>query len=91
MKRKRAIALKYDGDTLPSVVASAKGVVAEKLIEIAIMHNIPVYEDSDLAEAISVLKVGEQIPENLFKAVAEVFAYCYWVNQRLKEKIDAMR
>ncbi|MCX7677739.1 MAG: EscU/YscU/HrcU family type III secretion system export apparatus switch protein [Spirochaetes bacterium] len=86
---KKAVALEYDGSEAPSVIASAQGKLAEKIIEIARMHNVPLYEDADLAEALSLLKVGEKIPENLFKAVAEVFGYCYWINEKLKNKLDA--
>ncbi len=86
---KKAVALGYEGEGAPSVVAAAKGMLAEKLLAIARSHNVPVYEDADLAEVLSALKAGDEIPENLFRAVAEVFAYCYGINERLKQKLDA--
>ncbi len=90
MKKKKAVALGYEGNDAPSVVASAKGVCAEKLLEIARFHNVPIYEDADLAEALSVLNTGDEIPEDLFRAVAEVFAYCYRINERLKRRLDEL-
>lgn len=90
MKKKKAVALGYEQERSPSVVASAQGILAEKLLEIARRHDVPIYEDADLTEALSVLKAGDDIPEELFRAVAEVFAYCYRINERLKGKLDAI-
>lgn len=90
MKKKKAVALGYEGNDAPSVIASAKGALAEKLLEIARSHNVPIYEDADLAEALSGLSAGDEIPESLFRAVAEVFAYCYRINERLKRRLDEL-
>ncbi len=90
MKKKKAIALGYEGNDAPSVLASAKGVLAEKLLEIARSHDVPIYEDANLAEALSGLNAGDEIPESLFLAVAEVFAHCYRINERLKLRLDEL-
>jgi flagellar biosynthesis protein len=84
--KKIAVALEYNED-LPVVISSARGYLAEKLLEIAEKHNITVYKDNDLAEILSRLDAGTEIPENLFMAVAEVLAYCYKVNSSFREKL----
>jgi flagellar biosynthesis protein len=83
---KTAVALEYSED-LPKVVASARGYLAEKLIEIAKLNNITIYKDSDMAEILSKLDAGATIPENLFLAMAEILAYCYKVNSKFRDKL----
>ncbi len=76
--RKLASALAYDmADEAPQVVATGKGLVAERILEIAREHNVPIREDRVLAEALSALSVGELIPPELYQAVAEVLAFVY--------------
>lgn len=82
------IALEYSGD-IPKILACARGLLFDRLIQIAKKHNITIYEDPDLAHVLSELPVGSQIPENLFKAVAEVLAYCYRINSEFKAKMDS--
>ncbi|MGE4518642.1 MAG: EscU/YscU/HrcU family type III secretion system export apparatus switch protein [Desulfobacteraceae bacterium] len=82
-KIKKAVALKYDrsSDSAPRVKASGKGKTAEKIIETAKAHNIPVAEDADLAEVLSKLELEDEIPPDLYKAVAELLAYVYSRNK----------
>jgi flagellar biosynthesis protein len=82
-KIKKAVALKYDSssDSAPRVKASGKGKTAEKIIETAKAHNIPVAEDPDLAEVLSKLELEDEIPPDLYKAVAELLAYVYSRNK----------
>jgi len=77
--RKLASALAYEieEDVAPRVVASGKGLIAEKILAIARQHDIPIREDRVLAEALSALAVGELIPQELYQAVAEVLAFVY--------------
>jgi len=76
-KIKKAAALSYEPgeDNAPKVVASGKGVIAEKIIEKAKEANIPVYEDEHLAEALTDIRLGSEIPEELYDVVAEVLAF----------------
>jgi len=83
----RGIALEYTGG-LPRIIAVAQGRLLKKLLEIAEKNRIPIYKDEDLAGILSHLPVGSEIPEDLFRAVAEVLAYCYRVNKRFKDKMD---
>lgn len=78
-RRKLATALDYDvrADAAPRVVAAGKGLVAERILEIAREHDVPIRQDALLAEALSVLGIGDTIPRELYQAVAEVLAFVY--------------
>lgn len=75
-RKKSAIALEYDaGDTAPKVIASGKGYLAEKIIETAGEHEIPVYKDEKLTKSLEELEIGEYIPRELYQVVAEILVY----------------
>jgi flagellar biosynthesis protein len=82
-KRKKAAALKYDPETgaAPRVMAKGRGRVAEKIIEIAEKHNVPIHKDSDLVEVLSSLDMDEEIPQDVYVAVAELLAFVYSINK----------
>jgi flagellar biosynthesis protein len=76
--RKKATALHYAGGVgAPRVVASGQGHVADRILEIAAAAGVPIREDAALVNALMSLDLGEQIPEELFMAVAEVIAWAY--------------
>lgn len=77
--RKEAVALTYDKyrKDVPRVVAKGKGLIAEEILERAKEHDIPVQEDASLVELLGKLNINEKIPEELYQAVAEVFAFIY--------------
>jgi len=80
-----AIALKYEAGRMeaPMVVAKGAGVIAEKIRQIARKHSVPVIEDKPLAQSLyRLVEVGQIIPENLFQAVAEIFAHVYRLKRR---------
>lgn len=73
---KRAVALEYDPEEIaPKVIASGKGLLAEKIIEEAGKSDIPIHRDDKLAETLSKLDVGENIPPELYEVVAEVLVF----------------
>ncbi len=78
-EKRKAAALKYDRgrNRAPVVLAKGEGPIAEKLIEIAKKHKIPIIEDKELAEFLIKLDVGSEIPEELYKAVARILAFVY--------------
>ena len=80
--RRLAVALDYDTgvDGAPRVVASGKGALAEALLDIAFAQGVRVREDADLAQLLSLVEVGDEIPVEAFLAVAEVLAYVYRAN-----------
>jgi flagellar biosynthetic protein FlhB len=84
-----SIALKYEmaKDAAPKVLAKGADEVALRIREIAKLHNIPLHEDKELARALFKLcDVGDFIPANLFKAVAQVLAYIYQLKNEKKKK-----
>lgn len=78
-EKKTAVAMHYDHSkaSAPSITASGKGYVAENMIALAKEHDIPVQEDETLVELLAQLDINEKIPEELYQAVAEVFAFIY--------------
>ena len=83
----KSVALQYDKDA-PKIIASARGILAEKMIKIAEEKKITIYKDQDLAEILSKFKAGDAIPETLFGAVSVVMAYCYRINSDFRHKIN---
>ena len=79
-KPQTAVALKYDGDAAPMVVAKGEGHLADKIIEIAREHGVALYKDSELVKLLSRLDLNEEIPNNLYHAVAAVLAFVYRLN-----------
>ncbi|MCR4748350.1 MAG: EscU/YscU/HrcU family type III secretion system export apparatus switch protein [Lachnospiraceae bacterium] len=75
-KTKTAIALEYNPDeAAPKVIATGKGLIAEKIIEKAKEANVPVHADSKLAGTLSKLEIGDMIPPELYEAVAEILVF----------------
>jgi len=72
-----AIALQYDGKNAPHVTATGSDHIALMIKRIAKQHDIPCHFEPVLAEILSSIDEGEQIPENLYRAVAEVIAFAY--------------
>ena len=72
-----AVALEYDGENTPTVNARGIGLIAEQIIQIAMEHGVPLQQDSELVEILAELNLGDEIPENLYRAVAEVIAFAY--------------
>ena len=82
---KRAAALKYDGKDAPTLVAKGEGYVAEEIIQIAESHGLFVHEDPILLDVLAQLKLGEEIPEELYLAVAQIIAFAYMLQEKLPE------
>lgn len=83
-KRKQAVALRYrpDKDAAPRVAAKGSGLVAERIIELARKHGIPVKDDPDLLEVLSKLEIEEEVPPTVYVAVAELLAFVYSLNRK---------
>lgn len=85
---KRAAALKYDGKQAPTLVAKGDGFVAEEIIQIAETHGLFVHEDPILLDVLAQLKLGEEIPEELYLAVAQIIAFAYMLQEKVPEGFD---
>ncbi len=70
-----AIALEYDGAGAPRVTAKGRGELAQRIIETAREHDVAVEENAVLAQALSAVELDDQIPEELYRATAQVIAF----------------
>lgn len=84
-KPKQAAALSYqpDQEDAPRVVAKGRGAVAENILQKALDHGIPIQEDPSLVELLGKLDINQNIPEELYRVVAEIFAFIYKVDRNL--------
>lgn len=73
---KVSVALEYTpGEEAPKIIASGRGLIAEKIIEKAKESEVPIYEDSKLANTLSKLEIGDLIPPELYNVVAEILVF----------------
>ncbi len=86
-----AAAIRYDAakDAAPRVTAKGRGLVAEKIIELARKHGVPIKDDPALVQILSKLEINEHIPAELYRAVAEILAFVYSLNAGWKEREGA--
>ena len=84
-KKSKAVALKYnkEKDAAPKITAKGRGVIAEKIVETAKAHHVPLYEDKNLVQVLEALELEAEIPPELYRAVAEVLAFIYRLNAKL--------
>ena len=83
-KKAKAVALKYnkEKDAAPKITAKGRGIIAEKIIETAQAHKVPLYEDKNLVQVLEALELETEIPPELYRAVAEVLAFIYRLNKK---------
>jgi flagellar biosynthesis protein len=79
-----AVALQYEQPGTPRVVAKGKGEIGQKIIETARQHGVPIEENATLAGALAEVEIGDEIPVELYKAVAEVLLFIMRMSGRLK-------
>jgi flagellar biosynthesis protein len=84
-KLKLAVALKYrlQEDAAPLVIASGRGVMAQAILKKAQELDIPVHPDSELAQMLGDVEVGQTIPEELYEVVAQIMAMIYKMDSAL--------
>lgn len=78
-KPREAIALVYDGEQAPTLTAKGEGELAEQIIQLAIDYEVPIYENADLARMLTQLELGDQIPEALYRTIAEIIAFAWYL------------
>lgn len=85
-KIKKAVALKYDMGTFnaPEIIAKGRGETAANIIRIAKENKLPIQKDEDLVELLTKIDVNKEIPENMYKAIAEVFSFIYDLTKKNK-------
>lgn len=87
-RQKKAVAIHYDQqkNTAPQILASGSGLVAENILRKAEEAGIYIQEDSNLVELLSEIPVGEEVPEEMYRAIAEILSFVYSVNDSFKLK-----
>ena len=88
-ERQVAVALRYlrRRDDAPRIVAKGRGWLAEKILQVARAHSIPVQRDGDLVEVLVRLDLNQIIPPELYRAVAEILAYLYRMNTKKGDSV----
>lgn len=87
-EKKKAVALLYEpGSEAPKVVASGKGAIAERIIDTAKGSDVPLYKDTNLADTLLKLDIGDCIPPELYGVVAEILVYVDSMD-KIKSKLD---
>lgn len=85
---RQVVALRYQpkNDPAPRLVAKGRGYLAEKILELARRYNIPVRHDKNLLQVLSRLDLNEEIPPEVYEAVAEILAFIYRVSNQALTK-----
>lgn len=74
-----AVALKYDASTssAPTLVAKGHGDIAKQILQLAEANDVLIHQSPELIEVLIRLELGDEIPEELYRAIAEVIAFAY--------------
>ncbi len=85
---KEAVALSYSPplDRSPRLTAKGHGELADRILELARIHNVPIRQDADLVHLLGKLELETEIPPTLYKVIAEVLAFIYFVNEKWKKE-----
>ena len=84
--KRTAVALYYDERSAPRITAKGQAALAEQIVALAREHDIPLHEDTQLAALLSQLELGDEIPRELYVAVAEVLAFAYMLTGKLPQR-----
>lgn len=76
---RQAIALQYDGHTAPQLTAKGDDALAEAILALAREHEVPIYENADLVKLLARLELGDEIPEALYRTIAEIIAFAWYL------------
>ena len=82
---RQAVALKYDGSHAPTLTAKGDEALAEAILKIARECDVPIYENPELVKLLARMELGESIPEELYRTIAEIIAFAW----NLKGKFPA--
>lgn len=85
---RQAIALTYDGQNAPNLSAKGDDELAEAILAIARAHNVPIYENAELVRLLARLELGEAIPEQLYRCIAEIIAFAWYLKGKFPADFD---
>ncbi|MBV1872341.1 MAG: EscU/YscU/HrcU family type III secretion system export apparatus switch protein [Gammaproteobacteria bacterium] len=84
-KEDLAVALYYDGDSAPKITATGSEDIARQIIALALSHDVPVYENPELVTLLATLELGDEIPEILYRTIAELICFAYEIKAMSEE------
>ncbi|HET8799712.1 MAG TPA: EscU/YscU/HrcU family type III secretion system export apparatus switch protein [Marinobacter sp.] len=84
-----AVALKYDGEKAPTIAATGTHELADEIVRIAREHGVPLYENAELASLLARLSLNEEIPEHLYRVIAEILAFAFHIRGRTPDDAGA--
>ena len=87
----RAVALKYSGTGAPQVTAKGEQALAEAILERAAENDVPIHESAELVQLLGQIELGDEIPRELYVAVAEVLAFASWLSGKTPDDLPAAR
>lgn len=85
---RQAIALKYDGRQAPTLTAKGDEELAEEILRIARDYEVPIYENAELVRLLARLELGDSIPEELYRTIAEIIAFAWNLKGKFPEGHD---
>ncbi len=85
---KIAVALHYNQVDAPTISAKGVGEIADMIIKIAEQHDIPLHQDKDLVTLLSKLELGDEIPEVLYRAIAEIISFAYMLSGKIPDNFE---
>lgn len=83
-----AVALTYDGQKAPTITAKGQGDLAQQIIALALENGIPLDSNPELVKILSSIPLGDEIPEALYIAVAEVIAFAYLLSDKAPDNFN---
>lgn len=82
---KKAVALQYDFQNAPTLTAKGSGFMAQRIMDVAEEHGVMLYKSPELVEILGTLELGDEIPESLYLAVAEIIAFAHNLKAPIKD------
>lgn len=85
---RQAIALKYDGTHAPTLTAKGDEALAEEILRVARDYEVPIYENAELVKLLARMELGDSIPEELYRTIAEIIAFAWNLKGRFPQGHD---
>ncbi|RON11375.1 flagellar biosynthesis protein FlhB [Pseudomonas brassicacearum] len=86
---RQAIALKYDGSHAPTLTAKGDDELAEAILKIARDYEVPIYENAELVKLLARMELGDSIPEELYRTIAEIIAFAWKLKGKFPQGYDS--
>ena len=88
---RQAIALKYDGQQAPTLTAKGDDALAEAILKLARENEVPIYENPELVKLLARMELGDSIPEELYRTIAEIIAFAWTLKGKFPVATTRMR